>query len=347
MDLKNKQYLNFIAYLQIIGIVLVVLGHSFHEFPDGYHGTTFVIYRFLHCFIMPLFLFVSGFLLLFTVEIGSSNKTPSAFIKNKLKRLVLPMMVLTVITFIPRAYMSFAADDSINISIKSLLLSFIDINYMPIPYFWYIHVSFTLLCSCFLLINIFKKLGISALFTIFCIFIILLIYSLSSLPATTLFSLSQLKKFGFYFALGGMYGFSYQKVDKYVAWASPLLFFIFLLICVFSFWKFEGSDLINICSFFEIMMCISFAKIIESRNWKFLDHLKGANFIIFLLSWYGNVISQQVLSHYISFPWWIYTILSLISGIYIPWLAYKYLEHHQNSKWIRFTSTILGQSFKK
>ena len=346
MNNKNKNYLNFIAYLQIIGIILVVFGHSFHEFPDGNHGTTMVIYRFFYSFRMPLFLFVSGFLLLFTTEISHSNKTPSGFIKNKLKRLVLPMIVITAITFIPRSFMSFAADDSINLSADALMRSFIDANYMPIPYFWFIHVSFILLCSCFLLINIFKRLGIPTLFTISCIFIILLIYSLSSLPATTLFSINQLKRLGFYFALGGIYGLTYQKIDKHVDWSSPLLFFISFIFCALSFWKFEGSDLINICSFFGIVMCISLAKIIEKRNWKFLDHLKGANFIIFLLSWYGNVLSQQVLSYFISLPWWIHTILSLISGIYIPWLAYKYLERHQDSRWIRFTSIILGQSFK-
>ena len=343
---KNKNYLNFIAYLQIIGIILVVLGHSFHEFPDGHHGTTMAIYRFFYSFRMPLFLFVSGFLLVFTTEISHSNKTVLSFIKNKIKRLLLPMMVLTAITFTPRSFMSFAADDSINLSTDMLIRSFIDANYMPIPYFWFIHVSFILLCSCFLLINIFRRLGISPLFTISCIFIILLIYSLSSLPATTFFSINQLKRLGFYFALGGIYGLTYRKIDKYVNWSSPLLFGISLVVCLVSFWKFEGSELINLCSFFGIIMCISFAKIIERRNWKFLDHLKGANFIIFLFSWYCNVLTQQVLSYYISLPWWIHTILSLISGIYVPWLGYKYLEKHQDSKWIRFTSMLLGQSFK-
>lgn len=33
-----KQFLKFIAYLQVIGIVLVVLGPSFHEYPDGKGG---------------------------------------------------------------------------------------------------------------------------------------------------------------------------------------------------------------------------------------------------------------------------------------------------------------------
>lgn len=34
-----KQFIKFIAYLQVLGIILVVLGHSFHEYPDGAGGT--------------------------------------------------------------------------------------------------------------------------------------------------------------------------------------------------------------------------------------------------------------------------------------------------------------------
>ena len=62
-DSKHNKYFLFIAYLQIIGIVLVVLGHSFHEYPDGHHGDTMLMYKMLHSFRMPLFIFVSGFLL--------------------------------------------------------------------------------------------------------------------------------------------------------------------------------------------------------------------------------------------------------------------------------------------
>lgn len=71
-----KQFLKFIAYLQVLGIILVVLGHSFHEYPDGAGGKTLLLYRMLHSFRMPLFMFVSGFLMVYTTRIRYSSGCP-------------------------------------------------------------------------------------------------------------------------------------------------------------------------------------------------------------------------------------------------------------------------------
>lgn len=110
---------------------------------------------------------------------------------------------------------------------------------------------------------------------------------------------------------------------------------------------FEGTPADILCSVAGIAACISVAKILEERQWRFLDHLLGATSLIFLLSWYFNIASQQVLSHFVKLPWWVYSALSLVSGIYIPRLAYRYLERHRDSRWVKVTALLLGQSFRK
>lgn len=54
-----------------------------------------------------------------------------------------------------------------------------------------------------------------------------------------------------------------------------------------------------------------------------------------------------MLSHYVTLPWWVHTALSVTTGIYIPWLAYGYLQRHSNSRWIRLTSYLLGQTLPR
>ncbi|MDE6027944.1 MAG: hypothetical protein K2G23_07730 [Muribaculaceae bacterium] len=95
------------------------------------------------------------------------------------------------------------------------------------------------------------------------------------------------------------------------------------------------------------MMMISLAKILEARHITFLDHLKGANYIIFLLSWYFNVAAQQVLHHYTDLPWWVYSLLSLTFGIYVPWLFYKWMCFHPDNRFSRAMALLLGQSIKR
>jgi hypothetical protein len=65
--------------------------------------------------------------------------------------------------------------------------------------------------------------------------------------------------------------------------------------------------------------------------------------MIFLLSWYANVVSQQVLSHIIVMPWYCYSILSVALGIYIPVAIYNYLREHREHKAAKLCSLLLGQ----
>lgn len=333
--------------MQVIGIIFVVLCHSFHEYPDGFHGQTLFVYRLGHLFVMSMFLFISGFLMIYSTRHNPRKQTPGKFILSKVKRLLIPMVVLTAITFVPRALMSFAADDNVTLTGRNLLLAFIDKNYMPIPFFWYIHVCFILLCGCFLTIYLFGKLHIKPLVTIFVILIALLAYTFCSLPGPTLFSFSHLKLIGSFFALGAIYAFFYDRIDRYIPWENFyfLGFIIFALLLSFHF--FESTKAVIICRFFGILMCISLSKILVKYEWNFLDNLTGANYIIFLLSWYFNIAFQQVLAHYVELPWYVHTLLSLFAGLYIPWLGYKYLEKHQDSRWVRFTSAMLGQTFRQ
>lgn len=256
------------------------------------------------------------------------------------------MIVLTAVTFVPRALLSFAADDQIQLTFKSFFLGFIHIDYLPIPYFWFLHVSFILLCLSFTVLYIGNKLRIDSGITILILLVLLLFYAFSDLPASNYFSLKKIKQLGFFFILGGGYAIYYDYIDGRVPWTKPWFLAINMILWVLSFIFFEKTPAVYLSSLTGIMSFVCIAKIIESKKWGFLDHLKGANYLIFLLSWYCNVFSQQVLAHYFILPWWIHTLLSLVAGVYVPWLGYRYLQSHRESRWIKVTAFLLGQSFK-
>lgn len=342
---KSPNFLTFIAYLQIIGIILVVLGHSFHEYPNSNYGMDLLIYRMMHSFRMPLFMFVSGFLMIYT-SLLKKQKSWKKFTQNKLKRLILPFFVLSTVTFIPRSIMSAYADDPIEFSIESFTKSLLFPENMVIPYFWFLQSSFTLLTFTFLILTFTKKLEWRNIHVY--VGLIILFALLPRLPFefTSFFSLNKTINLGVYFILGCTYCQYNQIIDNIINWNSWWTFIICSIIWSVMFFISENTPLIPICSIAGIMMCISLSKILIRYNVKILDHLIGANYIIFLLSWYFNIASQQLLHHFTSFPWWVYTILSLISGIYIPYLFYKYMLAHKNSRIRLFCCKYLGQTFK-
>ena len=160
----GRGYLRFISYLQVIGIILVVLGHSLHEYPDGAHGTQMILYRLIYSFHMPLFIFVSGFLMVYAgFRRGREPDTPLRFTKKKILRLIVPYVVLTLVTYFPRAAASSFADDPLPMTARGLLESLYLTEMLPIPYFWFLQACFILLVCLYLLLWLCHKSGVSRL----------------------------------------------------------------------------------------------------------------------------------------------------------------------------------------
>lgn len=346
----EKPFLKFIAYLQIIGIILVVLGHSFHEYPDGdAHGKTFIIYRMIYSFHMPLFIFVSGYLMMLTSGFlsESPHHTIRDFIKNKFLRLILPFIVLTLVTFVPRSMMSSVADEPLELSFKSLAGSMLWYENLVIPYFWFLQASFLLLILNFIFLTGARRFRISITWMLILLFTIAIIMPCLPLTYSDIFAFDRVIDLGVYFTAGMIYCRFMTTIDARIPWTSPLFLCVTSALWVVSFIFTEDTSIEVLCALIGIAMCISLAKILVKKNITVLDHLVGANYIIFLLSWYFNVIFQQVLHHFVELPWWIYTVFSLIAGIYIPWLFYKYMQRHADSKFVKITARLLGQSLKK
>ena len=333
------------AYLQVICIVLVVFGHSLYYYPDGEQGKSLLCYRMLYSFRMPVFMFVSGFLMMFTTRLrGNTRRRPtSEFIRSKLTRLLLPFAVLTLVTFVPRAAMSSLADDTIEFSWRMFALSFVDSGHLVIPFFWFLQASFILLCICYMTLTLMERKGVGTGTATLVIMTMLAVIGFLPVDFTDWFALNEVARLGVFFGLGMGYAKWQPTVDKFIKWTSPLTAITAATCWAVLYFATENSLLSPLCSLAGIAMCVSIARVLEQRHTTWLDRLVGANYMIFLLSWYCNVLSQQVLGHFVQLPWWIHSALSLVSGIYIPWLGYRYLQRHPGSRWVRITAYLLGQ----
>lgn len=107
MELETKkERLIYISAMQVIGILLVFLGHATRIFPkwaffyspvrsDFMHGLNMIIYSF-H---MPLFVFISGFLM--ANSFLNSNRTVFQYIGERFKRLIVPFYLFGIFWNIP------------------------------------------------------------------------------------------------------------------------------------------------------------------------------------------------------------------------------------------------------
>lgn len=348
--MSEKKYLKFIAYLQIIGIFLVVFGHSFHEYPDSDYGRGLLVYRMMHSFRMPLFMFVSGFLMFYTTEAAVAERRAGfygRFVRGKLRRLLLPFAVLTLVTFVPRALFSPIADEAVPLTAEAFVKAFVYPRHMVIPYLWFLQASFTLLVVCITVLVMASRLKIpAAAVDTFLVGGAVCLFAGPALPQ--LFSLHSAGKLAIYFVLGIVYARNIERVDIRVCWTSPLLALVLWALWAALFFAFGNKPVyMPLCSVAGIAACISVVKILDARDIRILDPFFGANYMIFLLSWYFNILSQQVLAHFVELPWPIHTALSLVTGIFIPWLIYRFMQSHSRALPVRVAAFLLGQSLRR
>lgn len=332
--------------MQVVGIVFVVLGHSFHEYPDGCHGASILVHRMIFSFHMPTFMFGSGFLLALTTFLrnAGSNISYRKFIKNKVKRLLIPYTVLTSVTFLPRAMMSPLADDVVELSWLGFLRGLLYMEYMPVPLFWFVQANFILLVVSFSRIYIAARYRVNEYIgpcILIALFTVLPYFEISNVA---FFSIGYAVKNGLFFSCGIAYALSCKKIDAVVPFNRLTFLVVSVALWGILFFITENTVVYPLCQLMGIVMIISIAHIIEYRDIKVIDHLIGANYMIFLLSWYFNVLTQQVLAHVVVLSWYIHTTLSFVSGIYIPYLFYRYLCAYEHLRGIRCVAYLFGQS---
>ncbi len=328
--------------MQAIAIVLVVMGHSLYMFPDGAHGYDTLLCRMIYSFHMPLFMFVSGFLIQFSFDRGSETVSDSRrFITARARRLLLPYAVLTLVTFVPRAAMGLMAEDQVPLSIHGLIAGMFERESLIIPYLWFVQALFTISVAVFLAVRWARRWGLKPWIAPAAMMVLFAVLRVFGMPS--FFSIDYAVKLGVYFVTGCLYCLYAYRIDRLIRWDSITVGLFLSVLWAASFFAFEGTVFFDITGMCGIAMCMALARLMDRAGIRVLDHLEGATYIIFLLSWYFNVGAQQILSHWVEWPWWVHSLLSLVAGVYVPWVIYRLMLRHPNSRLVRMLRVLLGQ----
>lgn len=312
-----------VTYIKIIGIILVVMGHSIHEYPHD-EGWPITLYWTLYTFRMPLFIFASGLVMSRSFRYrGNSRRSIPSFAADKFLRLMVPYFLVMLIACVPRVLLNSMADDPIDLSIEN----FTGTKDLIISLYWFLPFSFTIMLLGYgglYITERYTRFGAPLFFAI-AIPLALWLHIWRIGWDIWFFAFGNVPRLGIYFVLGMAYGYYMERVDSRIRWASPLLLFASAALWLFLSYINESTLCGLACALSAIVMIISLVNIMVERKVTVLDHLAGSTYMIFLLSWFANVACQQVLSHIVTLPWWVYSLLSFTLGVYFPWMVYRWL----------------------
>lgn len=308
-----------ISFLQTFGIILVVFGHSFFRIPPDN-----IMIRWIYAFHMPLFFFISGYLLKYTHP-DISDINIKRYFTHKAKRLILPYIVISSLVFVPKALMSKYAVRPITLDWHSY------IDQLLIPYhnvlgaYWFMPTLF-LIFAFFIIAT--KLLGKNVTGSISILIAFILINVFIPFTKDSLLNISGVVYYMVYFIIG--YDYRDSRLEEKIRKANGWYIFIitlsisilFLIMPYFRFYDILAA--VN-----GIMLSIALSKIYEKYQCHFLDHLYGATYNIYLFSGIFQILSLQMLLHFVHLSPIVYIPLAFIFGIYGPLILSKLRIFHQ------------------
>ena len=141
VQVKERNEIIHISILQIIGPMLVILGHSLNGnsivMADTFNkaagfGKYWYIFskHWIYLFHMPLFFMISGYLL--SHKNYLNGKSYKSFIVQKFWRLIFPYLVWNIVFYIPKIYFQNLTNDIMEVSITGIIKSF----FFPMQNIW-------------------------------------------------------------------------------------------------------------------------------------------------------------------------------------------------------------------
>ena len=350
-----------ISFLQVFGILLVVLGHSPNE-----EGIPFLS-KWIYSYHMPLFIFISGYLFYLTTK-DICNVKLFDLIKKKFIRLILPYIVISSIAYLPKVFLSKFAQRSIDLSIGSYVHSLLYPWDNVIRFFWFLPTLFFIMIIVVILLKITKN----KLYIVFCFSIIFSFVVLNFIDIDVL-NINGIFNYMLFFCLGMMYCKYKERLNEILRKNFSVIFIlVFILLTMNATTSlFDGISVTGsetgkmkevatnvefvtyklfyvVIAISGIILSIILSKLYCKYNYTFLAHLDGKTFTIYLLSWFSQVF-VRIVGYQILNLSMIYVVpVSFILGVYVPVMINIYVKNFilKYNKF-RFLSIILGINLKR
>lgn len=338
---KREKRISYIAQAQLIGCILVVLGHSI---PLNWNVPSIIckVDVFIYTFHMPLFFFVSGYLF---EKTNSANRYRFvSYFGKRSKRLILPYLMLSLIGFIPKILANDFFADKSEFSISYFIKCFLSPRNNVWGHFWFLPTLLIISAFAFLFSK-FKgksKIGFSILVVL--LFLLPMVPKLTNI--TDWFSINDIIKFSCYYAFGMLFADScLEKVvenrnyNKFLFILLPISIGLFLI-------DFESVVLNKaIHEFIGVLMIIFvlvISQLFDITDQEIGSFLTRKTYSIFILSWPFQSIVSIIFESYLGLAYYITMPISFLIGIFGPIIAIILVDWFENKTKKKIISPIIG-----
>ena len=314
-----------IDVMQGIAMFLVVLGHHLFNFmPEWYKE----MFQWLYTFHMPLFIFISGFLIRYSYNGVHNWKEYKQYVTKRIKKFFLPFLLVGTIGTL--ATWDF---NDINVLLNNLLNLIISPKQSEVTFLWYIYLLFIFYCIAPIIFN--AKTWIKVLLFIGAIYL-----STHVIPVGYL-CIDWFTRYFIFFLSGAFVAKNYHKITqhkKICIFISIISFVVFVLMSIVFFTGKSNYILRYLIQWVGIPAFAITAYFIKQCNWvsKALVYISVNCFGIYLLHMFfvqaGAMIITRLPFNIPSYGYIIYLIVSTTLSIFATAIIWELFNKKQKIK---------------
>lgn len=332
---QSKDTNILVQFLNVFGIILVVLGHS--ELLAPYLGEGFkFLSRWIYSFHMPLFFLLSGFLFIYTYK-SLLERGLRVSIKKKIHRLLVPYLVLGTIVFLIKKTLSFYSESTSSFDLQAYLSGLIypQRSDSYIGYLWFIGTLFILFSLMFILC--FLKIRLNKTGNIVIVIIVSLIASYL-LSDVYILNLGAVFKYLVFFGIGMLLCNHQYILDRKTSIVETCFFLIVSVLTVLY------CKIIWINALIGIAFSISLGKYLLQFHYvnTFVSQYAVYTYSIYLLHWFAQYIVKIPYVDILHLNNAGIVPLMFIAGVVIPVLVCKIVDK-SNNRFGRIVKAIIGR----
>ena len=324
----NKKQLLEMVFLQTIGPLLVVIGHTMNGLPNN--EIFQALKKFIYVFHMPLFFFMAGYLFIYANE--NTSIKYKEFIKKKFYRLLIPYFVWNIIFIIPKFLFQSYLSDEVVLSFKDIVLLFFTPRLNIWGHLWFLVAIFIVYC----IAPIFKKCIVQYKKIYVIMFILFFIFSLFPIN-TDLFTLADLSKNIIFFLLGMS---AFKHIDLVKKPYSIMILAILFAISFILWMNFDNriTTILLCCNILLILLSIGFLL----RNKIDSNIISNNSMTFYLFHWPIMIVTRIIFYQLMHINYLMSAVIMSLAGIIGPIIIIKIIEKLKLKEKSNIIRNIIG-----
>lgn len=333
--------IGFITLAQMIGCFLVIFGHSYPlitDFPFLFR----CIQTFIYCFHMPLFVWCSGFLFIYTRQ--TEKYSFLTFCKRRAKRLLVPYFAFSCIGIFLRLILQKLMPNTEGIRIDSITRIFLVPHENVWGHFWFLPMLFFIGLIGYCMERLIKKAKYKRIIQL--VFLCAAFAcSYLKIPYGEWLGLNDIADYLWIFILGCICApFATVEIPRKVKFSLIIV----SVLCAVALFIYRGNDFIrqspekHLIAVLMITAVVLLCQLLAEHIHISRTSIFAQTYAIFILSWFFQSFAELITERILHLPIFIISSAMFLSGTVAPLLTVKFLIWLEKKTNTGFFSVLLG-----